>query len=375
MHLRFIFLLLIGFMLYNFWPDVEEKLGIALIDSIRTEFNDLKKNTDLSTLPNNLEEDINSLVNRSFDEEENQVENENEQTLDVPVLDAPVRQTFSIANIELGETKTKVEEVLGAPVRSSVNEYGTEWYAYHQNYHNFIMISYNENNKVVGIYTNQDLISSTTNITHGTPKDQVLQQLGKPVEKIQKGMVFYQLQKERDYDLFQIDNSYVSIFYDKHENNVVTAIQIISESMEQQRIDFYSEASEELKEGFEYQLFDLTNATRVERGLSALQWDEQVKETARKHSSDMAENNYFSHTNLVGESPFDRMSNDDILFSVAGENLAYGQTSSVFAHEGLMNSLGHRENILKAEFKQLGVGVAFNSDSHPYYTQKYYTKR
>ncbi|WP_404329651.1 CAP domain-containing protein [Mesobacillus maritimus] len=373
MHLRFIFLFLIGFMLYNFWPDVEEKLGIALIDSIRTEFNDLKKNTDLSTLPNNLEEDINSLVNRSFDEEENQVENE--QTVDVPVLDAPVRQTFSIANIELGETKTKVEEVLGAPSRSSVNEYGTEWYAYHQNYHNFIMISYNENNKVVGIYTNQDLISSTTSITHGTPKDQVLQQLGKPVEKIQKGMVFYQLQKERDYDLFQIDNSYVSIFYDKHENNVVTAIQIISESMEQQRIDFYSEASEALKEGFEYQLFDLTNATRVERGLSALQWDEQVKETARKHSSDMAENNYFSHTNLVGESPFDRMSNDDILFSVAGENLAYGQTSSVFAHEGLMNSLGHRENILKAEFKQLGVGVAFNSDSHPYYTQKYYTKR
>lgn len=375
MHLRFIFLLFTGFVLYNFWPDVEEKLGITLIDSIKTEFNDFKKNTDLSTLPYNLVEDGNSLVNRLFDEEENQVENEIEQTVDVPVLEAPVKQTFSIANIELGETKTKVEEILGTPVRSSVNEYGTEWYAYHQNYHNFIMISYNENNKVAGIYTNQDLISSTTSITHGTPKDLVLQQLGKPVEKIQKGMVFYQLQKERDYDLFQIDNSYVSIFYDKHENNVVTAIQIISESLEQQRIDFYSEGSEELKEGFEYQLFDLTNATRVERGLSTLEWDEQVKETARKHSSDMAVNNYFSHTNLVGESPFDRMSNDDILFSVAGENLAYGQTSSVFAHEGLMNSLGHRENILKAEFKQLGVGVAFNSDSHPYYTQKYYTKR
>ena len=40
-----------------------------------------------------------------------------------------------------------------------------------------------------------------------------------------------------------------------------------------------------------------------------------------------------------------------------------------------MNSLGHRENILKPEFRQLGVGVAFNATAQPYYTQKYYTKK
>jgi uncharacterized protein YkwD len=360
-------------MLYNFWPNVEEKLGNDLVDSIISEFDAVKENTDLSTLPDTLEEDFNSLFKLSLNEEENQAQTE--QSVEVPILDEPEKQTFSIANIELGETKTQVEELLGNPVRSSINEYGTEWYAYHQNYHNFLMVSYNENNKVAGLYTNQNLISSSTSIAHGTPKDVVLQQLGNPIEKIQKGMVFYQLPEERDYDLFQIDNSYVSIFYDKHENTTVTAIQIISRNLEQQRVDFYSEASEQLKTGFEYQMFDLTNATRVEHGLSTLEWDDQVRETARKHSSDMAVNNYFSHTNLAGESPFDRMMNDDIVFSVAGENLAYGQTSSVFAHEGLMNSLGHRENILKSDYEQLGVGVAFNSESHPYYTQKYYTKR
>jgi len=368
--LRFFILLLIGILLYNFWPNIEEKLGIDLVDTIKTEFNVVKDNTDLSTLPESLENDINSLFNGSAIEEDNQ-----EQSVEAPILETPVKQTFSIANIELGERKSKVEEEHGAPVRSSVNEYGTNWYAYHQNYHNFLMISYNENNEVAGIYTNQDLISSTTSITHGSPKEMVLQELGSPVDKIQKGMVFYQLPEERDYDLFQIDNSYVTIFYDKHKTNTVTAIQIISERLEKQRNDFYSVASEELKAGFEYQMFDLTNATRVEFGLSALEWDDLVRETARKHSSDMATNNYFSHTNLAGESPFDRMMNDDIHFSVAGENLAYGQTSSVFAHEGLMNSIGHRENILKSDFKQLGVGVAFNSESHPYYTQKYYTKR
>ncbi|MGA9227337.1 MAG: CAP domain-containing protein, partial [Mesobacillus sp.] len=138
---------------------------------------------------------------------------------------------------------------------------------------------------------------------------------------------------------------------------------------------FYTEATAPLKEGFEYQLFDLTNAARVKNGLGVLTWDDPVKETARKHSLDMAENNYFSHTNLEGESPFDRMAEDNITFAVAGENLAYGQFSSIFAHEGLMNSLGHRENILKPDYELLGVGVAFGPKFEPYFTENFYTKR
>ena len=39
-----------------------------------------------------------------------------------------------------------------------------------------------------------------------------------------------------------------------------------------------------------------------------------------------------------------------------------------------MNSKGHRENILQPDFQYLGVGVAFNSESHPYYTQNFYAK-
>jgi uncharacterized protein YkwD len=40
----------------------------------------------------------------------------------------------------------------------------------------------------------------------------------------------------------------------------------------------------------------------------------------------------------------------------AGENLAYAPSVAI-AHEGLMNSPGHRENILRASFNKLGVGV------------------
>lgn len=84
-------------------------------------------------------------------------------------------------------------------------------------------------------------------------------------------------------------------------------------------------------------------------------------------------NNYFSHTNLNGQSPFDRMTEDNFAYRMEGENLATGQTSSIFVHEGLMNSLGHRKNILQTDFI-IGVGVAFNKDSRPYFTENFLTK-
>ena len=63
---------------------------------------------------------------------------------------------------------------------------------------------------------------------------------------------------------------------------------------------------------------------------------------------------------------------DHIDFNAAGENLAYGQVSSIYAHEGLMNSLGHRKNILNTHYKNLGLGVDFNEDKQPFWTERLY---
>lgn len=301
-------------------------------------------------------------------------QNQEAKVPEKPILEVPVEHAFSIHNIVLGEKKETVEKKLGSPKRSSLNEYETKWYTYHENYQNFIMVAYDEKNEVVGLYTNQDLISSSKGIKNSSPKDEVLQHLGQPLTKIQKGFVYFQFQEDRDYDVFNIDGCYITIFYDKHNDNRVTSMQIIKEELENNRKDFYTKASDALIEGFEYQLFDLTNADRVKHHLPVLQWDAGVRETARNHSIDMALNKFFSHTNPSGQSPFDRMKNDDIFFTLAGENLASGQFSSIFAHEGLMNSIGHRENILQSEYQFLGVGVAFNSESQPYYTENFFAK-
>lgn len=290
-------------------------------------------------------------------------------------LHEPSEQLFSIHNIEIGDSRDKVEQEAGQPERSTLNEYGVYWEAYHENYQNFFMAAFDEQDNVIGLYTNQNLFSSKADISENSSREEVLAELGAtPVDTIRKGLVNYQIDSKGEYDIFHVNDQYITIFYDLHEGNTVTSILLIDEEMEQRKRDYFGEPSEQLKEGFEYQLFDLTNAARMQHGLPILEWEEPLRETARKHSEDMAANNYFSHTNPEGESPFDRMQDDGITFRMAGENLAAGQPSSIFAHEGLMNSTGHRENILNDGFRQLAVGVAFSEDAQPYYTENFLTK-
>src|SRR5699024_617005 len=92
-----------------------------------------------------------------------------------------------------------------------------------------------------------------------------------PVNTIRKGLENYEVNSEGEFDIFHINDQYVTFFYDIHEGHTVTAVQIIDEKMEQNKSAYFGEVSNELKEGFEYQLFDLTNAARAKHGLSTLQ--------------------------------------------------------------------------------------------------------
>ncbi|MFC4022364.1 CAP domain-containing protein [Oceanobacillus longus] len=369
-----IVLLLIAGTLWHFYgEDFQDSGFTGVYEEIRTDVNEIRQHPNVIAVLNTINQEIQSFIG-TITEDKKDNEQPSQPDPEKPPLEAPEDQSFSIHNAEIGDERSELEQHTGAPERSSMNEYGVEWMTYHDNYHNFFMAAYDEQDKVTGLYTNQDLLSSTDGITYDSTRESVLSVLGEPLQSIRKGFINIQIQANEEYDTFHIDNNYVTIFYDKHENSTVTAIQIISGELENQKDAYYPEPSEALNEGLEYQLFDLTNAVRVNHGLSVLDWNEPLRETAQDHSSDMAENNYFSHTNLEGQSPFDRMAEDDIVFRTAGENLAAGQPSSIFAHEGLMNSLGHRENILKEGYETLAVGVSFDSDSRPYYTENFLTK-
>jgi uncharacterized protein YkwD len=103
-------------------------------------------------------------------------------------------------------------------------------------------------------------------------------------------------------------------------------------------------------------MLDLVNAERFANGLQPLVLDPELTEVARRHSADMFARGYFAHDTPEGLTPFDRMKESKVNFLTAGENLALAPTLSI-AHRGLMNSPGHRANILRPQFGRVGIGI------------------
>jgi len=106
----------------------------------------------------------------------------------------------------------------------------------------------------------------------------------------------------------------------------------------------------------EQKMVDLVNSERKSAGLPTLKVNLDLVKIARLKAEDMIKNNYFSHTSPTYGSPFDMMSQFGVSYTTAGENLA-GAPTVESAHENLMNSAGHRANILNSSFKEIGIGV------------------
>lgn len=118
----------------------------------------------------------------------------------------------------------------------------------------------------------------------------------------------------------------------------------------------YKVAVTEPLPAFEARMLELVNRERRAAGLKPLAPDPELTEVARRHSADMFARGYFAHNTPEGRSPFDRIRAAGVSFRTAGENLALAPTLPV-AHNGLMNSPGHRENILRPEFGRVGIGI------------------
>jgi uncharacterized protein YkwD len=106
----------------------------------------------------------------------------------------------------------------------------------------------------------------------------------------------------------------------------------------------------------EQQMLQLVNKERTAQGLAPLLWEPSLLGAARSHSQDMLARGYFSHYSLEGKTVSDRLRHSKARFLVAGEDLALAQTIPM-AHEGLMNSPGHRANILNKSYGRIAIGV------------------
>jgi len=109
----------------------------------------------------------------------------------------------------------------------------------------------------------------------------------------------------------------------------------------------------------EKEMFKLVNGERAKRGIKELVWDPELTKVSRGHARDMWERSYFSHISPEGKDVGDRLDGAGVEYQFAGENLAMAPTL-IMAHNGFMNSEGHRANILEPEFSKLGVGAIDN---------------
>ncbi len=149
----------------------------------------------------------------------------------------------------------------------------------------------------------------------------------------------------------------------------------------------------------EKEIHVLINKERKKHNLSAMAWNDALSAIARKHSSDMAKRNYFSHFSPEGHDFSYRYKQEGYSCAVpVGERIYLG-AENIFqnnlydrivfidgmAHyewnsmakiadttvRGWMNSPGHRKNILTPYWRSEGIGVAISPDDKVYITQNF----
>ena len=108
-------------------------------------------------------------------------------------------------------------------------------------------------------------------------------------------------------------------------------------------------------------LLTAMNQTRQAHGLAPLRVDPNLLRAARWQSSDMASKGYFAHGAFA-----QRMTAFGVQGPRMGENLAWGTGSlgkpQVIVREWL-NSPAHRENLLRAGYRRVGIGAAVGTYS------------
>lgn len=295
-----------------------------------------------------------------------------EEQIETQTLASEEIKNISIDNfktLRIGDSIDSVKSKIGNPSRIDDSEYSFEWYVYNQIAEKFAMVGI-EDNKVVALYSNSLDSSELGDIKINNYRTSVIE-VYEPLEYKKKGNTRYIIDSDNQYDVINIDNKYITVFYDKYDDYKICSYQVISEKAEDSLNGIYAKESESLRESFELQVIDLTNSVRAQRNLNILKFNEQAKTSSRKHSKDMNDRDFFDHVNKDDESPFVRMKKEGIEYIGAGENIAAGQTSAIYAHEAWMNSEGHRKNIL-GDYKYIGVGVDFGGSYSIYYTQNFF---
>jgi uncharacterized protein YkwD len=130
---------------------------------------------------------------------------------------------------------------------------------------------------------------------------------------------------------------------------------------------------------FEEEVLTLTNEIRS-NGTSCggqayppvppLMMQRNLRCSARVHSKDMYERDFFDHTNPSGEGPADRIEQANYAWMSYGENIAWRYSTPEEVVQGWNDSPGHCTNMMSDWFDEIGVGM-YDAGTGIYWTQNF----
>lgn len=273
----------------------------------------------------------------------------------------------------LGKDIDSLKTVLGEPTRVDLSAYGFHWWLFNNEPNQYIQAGV-VNGKVVTAYG----IGSSVNVQPF--------KIGQHIEEIfsmnviEPDVTFeyngssYKFElSEQDMNtrpIIKMGEYFVQLYIDKFTSSVSSIRYMDKETIVKQRpyeMVYRGSLIEppvlsegdwiRIEAGLEKQILDITNAIRVRHELPTLEWDEKTAEVAYSHSKDMAIEDYFSHESDQYGDLSERLKAAEILYQLAGENIAANYTDGPAVVEGWLNSESHREALLNEEFTHLGVGV------------------
>ncbi|WP_456275008.1 CAP domain-containing protein [Bacillus sp. AK031] len=270
----------------------------------------------------------------------------------------------------------------GEPDRIDPSSYSYEWWIYHLSDQEYYQIGI-EKGKVVTIYAAGDDVDIEPYKIGQTIKEiyQNTQVESEIVVNVDGGTYRFELSEEdlNTRMLTTIGDVYAQLYLDKYTGQLVSIRLFNKDTLVEQRpyemvyrgeLMEETERSEEewgaISEGSEQQIFDITNIIRDSYMAGKLKWDEETAAVAEEHSMEMFAEDYFSHESPTFGTLADRLETADIVFGMAGENIAAQYADGPAAVHGWLNSEGHRKTLLEADFTHIGVGVF-----RKYYTQNF----
>lgn len=273
----------------------------------------------------------------------------------------------------IGKDIESIKTVLGDPTRVDLSAYDFHWWIFNKDLDHYVQIGVLNGKAVTAFVMGPKLDSEPFQVGQSMEEIFSLNVIEPDITFELNGSSYKFELSEQDMNtrpLVKMDEYFVQLYIDRFTSTVSSIRYMDKETLIKQRpyemvyrgelIEPPVPTDEEwarIEDGMEKQILDLTNVLRIRHNLAALQWDEKTAQVAFSHSKDMADEDYFSHESEKYGNLSDRLKAADVLFQLAGENIAANYTDGPAVVEGWLNSETHREALLNDEFSHLGVGV------------------